>query len=1069
MKKILSWLVDNLLFVETLFLLAFIPLYPKLPLVDIKNTWVYVRLDDFVVVAVILSWVLLLLKQKISLKTPLTIPILVFWLIGAITTIHGVVLIFPTLANVFPNVAFLAYLRHIEYMSLFFIAYSSIRDKKSVPIIAAVIVLTLLAVIGYGAGQKYLGFPAYLTMNEQYAKGTPIELSDLSRIPSTFAGHYDLAAYLVLLLPLVMSLIFGFKNWFAKFILGVAFILGFILLFNTVSRISFVALLIVIFVVLFFQKRRFVFYSIPVIILAGILLIGYKPTLLNRFNSTVKTVNVLVDGKTGDAVGEVKFVPSSYFKDKIIRQKFINHKDELDAAMTGDIDSPGSSPSSKLSPGEIIPPEVPLVIASNVSNGENLPQGTGYINLSLSPVVRRLGNFFYELAPDLRATTSAEVLIFHGSFLVKQAAAYDLSFTTRFQGEWPHAIEAFERDILFGSGYGSISLAIDNNYFRMLGETGLLGTVAFVLILIGIGIYITKTFSKIESKLVKSFVIGFAAGVIGLAINATLIDVFEASKVAYVLWLLVGITIGILSQYHDKEIDMVDSLKSTLVSSYAIIAYLLSAVILIYSPMISNFFVGDDFTWFRWAAECKTGVTNCPALPTILNYFTDAAGFFYRPGTKTYFYLMYHAFWLNQTVYHIVSLALHFGVAVLFFLLAQKVLKNKFQAAFSAILFLVMSGYSEAVFWTAATGDLFNAFFALSAVLLFVLWEDNKKNVYYVLSIICIFLGTLFHELGVVVPLLLILYKLVFREGKLKNILKDAHYPLLFSPLAIYLPLRFMAGSHWQGGDYTYNLLKLPFNVAGNVLGYIGLILLGPISLSGYEKLRSILASHIFVSSIFVLILVGVLYFTYKNFITKIDKHDLRITSFCVGFFVICLLPFLGLGNIATRYSYLASIGIIMLLVFILQKIYIALLSNGKTIAFTSVSVVVAVFCLFHIIQLQQIHGDWRTAGGTSQNFFVSVDGLYGDEWGKDPIELHFVNVPIKTGEAWIFPVGLPDALWFTFSNDNLKVFQDSDASVALQETEGNPLAHVFQFNDDGTLSQVVRTRNGPILIPTNN
>ena len=38
--KIYKWISENLLFVTTLFLLAFIPLYPKLPLFDIKNTWV---------------------------------------------------------------------------------------------------------------------------------------------------------------------------------------------------------------------------------------------------------------------------------------------------------------------------------------------------------------------------------------------------------------------------------------------------------------------------------------------------------------------------------------------------------------------------------------------------------------------------------------------------------------------------------------------------------------------------------------------------------------------------------------------------------------------------------------------------------------------------------------------------------------------------------------------------------------------------------------------------------------------------------------------------------------------
>src|SRR3989344_7895711 len=159
--KILKWIWNNFLFVFTIFLLAFIPLYPKIPLVDVKNTWVYVRVEDFLIGFVLMSWIWLLIKGKISLKTPLSIPILIFWIIGAIATIHGIVLIFPTLANVFPNVALLAYLRHIEYISLFFIAYAGVKDKKFINIASGVIVATLLGVIGYGFGQKFLNFPAY--------------------------------------------------------------------------------------------------------------------------------------------------------------------------------------------------------------------------------------------------------------------------------------------------------------------------------------------------------------------------------------------------------------------------------------------------------------------------------------------------------------------------------------------------------------------------------------------------------------------------------------------------------------------------------------------------------------------------------------------------------------------------------------------------------------------------------------------------------------------------------------------------------------------------------------------
>lgn len=78
MKKLIDWCKTHALFVASLLLLAFIPLYPKLPLVDIRNTWVYVRVEDILVLLVLFWWGILVLTRKITLRTPLTLPILGF-------------------------------------------------------------------------------------------------------------------------------------------------------------------------------------------------------------------------------------------------------------------------------------------------------------------------------------------------------------------------------------------------------------------------------------------------------------------------------------------------------------------------------------------------------------------------------------------------------------------------------------------------------------------------------------------------------------------------------------------------------------------------------------------------------------------------------------------------------------------------------------------------------------------------------------------------------------------------------------------------------------------------------
>lgn len=1064
MKKIFNWASDNLLFICTLFLLVFIPLYPKIPLIDIQNTWVYIRAEDFFVFTVLFVWAIYLIRNKISLKTPLTVPILVFWLVGAVSTIHGIILIFPTIANVFPNVAFLSFLRHIEYLSVFFVAYAGMRDKKFLKIVIVFLVATLLGIIYYGFGQRYLGFPAFLTMNEEFAKGIPIQLSELSRVPSTFAGHYDLSAYLVLIIPILVSLMFGFKNWLLKIVLAITSLLGFVLLFMTVSRVSFFVLILALFFVLFFQKRKLLLYSLPVLAVLGFVFTVLQPTsLLQRFGDTVNEVNVLVDAQTGVAIGHVNYVSPDYFNDKIIGQQNIEDKEELDNALALDFEDENIATPSALLPRTLFPEEVPLVLDANVSTGEQLIQGTGYINLSLSPVDKKIGSFFYEITQDSNSTISAQVLIFHGDFLVKRAAAYDLSFTTRFQGGWPNALASFERNVFLGSGYGTVSLAVDNNYLRILGEIGILGLASFIGIFLTLGIYIVKVLPNTRSKIVKSFVLGFCAGVIGLALNATLIDVFAASKVAFTLWILTGVVVGLLSLYQNKEFNVYQELKKAAISPYAVVVYLIVFSFSIYLPILNNYFIGDDFTWFRWAADCTYGgLSQCPnVFDRIITYFNQADGFFYRPGTKVYFLLTYSIFWFNQVVFHAVSLTLHIIAVILFYLLARKILNKNFLAITASMLFTVMSGYAEMVLWISATGHLFNAVFILTSLLLFILWDEKRKAYYLAGSILFIFLSTLFHELGVITPLLIIAYKaFVSKEFSIKKLFKSYEYYLIFIPVILYLLMRLMAQSHWSGGDYSYSLTNLPFNIIGNSFGYTMLTFFGPAFLPLYQSLRDNLRENILLAGLGLSGFAAISFYLYKFVFRKIDNYGRKVVLFGTSFFIVSLLPFIGLGNITSRYSYLASMGIILILAFILGNLYDHLRKYGKDVSFGGTAIIVLIFALLHIIQVQQLHKDWKTAGDKVERFFISMDSLYKDSWSQPDTQLNFVNVPIKHNDAWVFPVGIQDALWLTFQNSNLQVNIYNNLKDAINAVGLVPNEPIFIFQDDGSVREVVLFRN---------
>ncbi|RLC35224.1 hypothetical protein DRH14_01360, partial [Candidatus Shapirobacteria bacterium] len=117
----------------------------------------------------------------------------------------------------------------------------------------------------------------------------------------------------------------------------------------------------------------------------------------------------------------------------------------------------------------------------------------------------------------------------------------------RFKVEWPRAINAFYKNPLLGTGLGSLGLATDNDYLRILGESGILAFISFFAIPFFL---IIKTL-KIKKTKHKWHLIMLSALLTTLA-NATFIDVFEASKTAYLFWIMIGVYYQILN-FYEKE------------------------------------------------------------------------------------------------------------------------------------------------------------------------------------------------------------------------------------------------------------------------------------------------------------------------------------------------------------------------------------------------------------------------------------------------------------------------------------------------------------------------------------
>ena len=290
-----SWLKFNyrpIVVWLAVFLTAFIPMYLKFPVLFVSGTFVTVRLEDFLLFGLyLLLGLVYWQKRKEKIVARFAPLFLFFYLFGFLS----VGISFFGFGYLDLKLGLLHWARRVEYMSIFFLGLLFPFSKEELKRVLAVAVAVSCLISLYALGQRYWSFPAISTINSELSKGLVYQLTAFDRVNSTFSGHYDLAAYLLMHIPVLLGLlVFIFegrknrKTWLLIIFLGVVVGLNFYVLVMTAARLSFVALIastLLLFV--FLKKWRW-------LLLAGLIFVGsmlYPSELRNRFVSTIR-VNI---------------------------------------------------------------------------------------------------------------------------------------------------------------------------------------------------------------------------------------------------------------------------------------------------------------------------------------------------------------------------------------------------------------------------------------------------------------------------------------------------------------------------------------------------------------------------------------------------------------------------------------------------------------------------------------------------------------------------------------------------------------------------------------------------------
>jgi hypothetical protein len=262
-----------------------VPLYPKFPLFDVPGTFVSIRLEDFII-AIGLIYILINEKRKVLIlfRNKLVQAMLIFLFVGFVSLISAV---FVT-KTVSLHLGFLHWARRFEYFIPFFLGLYALKktDMKTDFIIKLLLIVVFFAFV-YGFGQKNFSWPIIITQNEEYSQGVALKWIPGSHINSSFAGHYDLATFLIMVLPIFINSVFIFKKKVTKVVLILAIFSGLWLLVNSASRISILSYIIASSLSLLLIKK---YKYIPIIIAISVAFIGFSSNLLTRYGRIINVV-----------------------------------------------------------------------------------------------------------------------------------------------------------------------------------------------------------------------------------------------------------------------------------------------------------------------------------------------------------------------------------------------------------------------------------------------------------------------------------------------------------------------------------------------------------------------------------------------------------------------------------------------------------------------------------------------------------------------------------------------------------------------------------------------------------
>jgi len=368
----------------------------------------------------------------------------------------------------------------------------------------------------------------------------------------------------------------------------------------------------------------------------------------------------------------------------------------------------------------------------------------------------------------------------------------------------------------------------------------------------------------------------------------------------------------IQNKKHPKKSEI--ATKSPLMSGMTLLIILLC--IIVFSPIFNNGFTNwDDPTYIE-----NNHLIKDLSGENISKIFSEPYFSNYQPIHLLSYAIEYHFFQLNPAGYHIVSLIMHLIVVLLIIQLSFILVKEKWVAYTSGLLFALHPMHVESVAWASERKDLLYAIFFFTALIYYCYYLQKRENKFLYLTFFFFLLSAFSKAMAASFPLALIAYDLFYKRKDIKRLVLEKIPFLLVAVIFGFISYSISSSDGSIAGTDRFSLLDRFFYASGNLLMYC-IKLLVPFKLSAYypypDKESSIMIFYYCAP----LIIAIVLFLIIRN------KEKMPLLFFSAAFFVATIILVLQLIPVgptvfSERYSYIPSFSFFLFLSFYFIKFF---------------------------------------------------------------------------------------------------------------------------------------------------